>query len=951
MLSAGPLPEKVLERLGGLLRAAAVPDSAVHYLRRLLEQQPFPFQRLVRSPSAIQLLITVFSQSRFLSEELLKTPEWLEPLAHSGNLHRQTTSEEYAARLTARLARYSHQELPVAEFAAFRREQVLRILLRDLHGYAPLPEVTEELSHLADAVLECAWRRVHAQLAARHGVPAHQDTGLECGLSILSVGKLGGSELNYSSDIDLLFIYGGAGETTGPTVISNCEFFKKACLQLTQALSELTPHGSAYRVDLRLRPDGAQGELCLSLAGAKSYYQSRARDWELQMLIKARVAAGDQVPGRELLAFVEPLIYSSTTDFSKVEAVSVARTRIHEKLGEKRGRKGSSRSQIDVKLAPGGIRDIEFLVQCLQRLHGGREGWVRHGGTILALGRLRDKNLVSEIEFGRLAPAYIFLRNLEHRLQIQDDWQTHTLPDDPGELESLARRMPPAVLGAGVSAENLMAELQRHLANVYEVYDRVVHTQLPSAARVELEPAAAPPVTWEPAAPEGISANLSRQLAQKAPEFAATLARSQLRYGARAFEHFLERILQNFECLTRLNHDTVLAGYAVDIFEHSPFFAEQLNRRPELMDQLLEVRHEPQGKHDYLAAVSTLAGPADLRRFFNRQMLRIQADSICLRRPIWETLQWTSDLADCTIAAAYDMAVEQVVASHRPVSPGYRAGRQMMVVALGRLGLREFDLGSDADLVFVIPDRDTAEHVFWTRAAERLIDILTAYTGDGTLFAADTRLRPNGREGSLVQTESAFREYFERGAETWEGITYLKARLVVGDEKTGERFLHNLQTLDWERYGQTERSRPQLREMRMRLQQEQGRENPLKAGFGGYYDIDFALMYLRLKSAGIYFKVLNTPERIDVIHKMGHLDRADARFLLDAATLYRAVDHALRLASGQAEGKLPSSQLQLQMIEELTCRWTPDHLHDQPLGDELAQIRAHTRELFLKLFA
>ena len=163
------MPDKIQERLGALLRAAADPDAATHYLRRLLEQQPFPFQRLVRAPAAVQLLITVFSQSRFLSEELLKTPEWLEPLAHSGNLHRQTTSEEFAARLTARLARFSQLEMPVAEFAAFRREQILRILLRDLHAYAPLSEVAGELSHLADAVLECAWRRVYAALAVRHG--------------------------------------------------------------------------------------------------------------------------------------------------------------------------------------------------------------------------------------------------------------------------------------------------------------------------------------------------------------------------------------------------------------------------------------------------------------------------------------------------------------------------------------------------------------------------------------------------------------------------------------------------------------------------------------------------------------------------------------------------------------------------------------------------------------
>ena len=916
----------------------------MHYLRRLFEDQPFPFQRLVRAPAAIQFLLTVFCQSRFLSEELLKTPEWLEPLAQSGNLHRQTTIDEYVARLTARLARFAHHETPAAEFAAFRREQILRILLRDLHGYASLAEITEEISHVADAVVECAWRRVSAALALRHGVPTLAGSGLECGLSILAVGKLGGSELNYSSDIDLLFVYGGAGETTGPAVISNLEFFKKACLELTAVLSAFTPHGSAYRVDLRLRPDGSQGEVCVSLAGAKAYYAKRARDWELQMLIKARVAAGDQEPGRELLEFVEPLIYSSTTDFSKVEAVSEARMRIHEKLNRKR----RGKEELDVKLAPGGIRDIEFLVQCLQRLHGGRDNWVRHGGTILALARLRDKNLLSEIEYGRLAPAYTFLRNLEHRLQIQEDRQVHTLSDDGAELEMLARRMPPAVLGSGLTAENLMAELERHLANVREIYERVVHAQM-TTVPARVEPKAA---VWEPSRPsEGISGNLARQLAQKAPGFAATVTRSPLRYGALAFEHFLERVLQNAEWLKRLNEDPALAGYAVDLFEHSPYFAEQLNRRPELIEQLLEMRREPRGSHNYRELPGTFAGPADLRRFFNREMLRIQSDSICLRRPIWETLKWTSDLADCAINAAYGMALEQVVRTHPPGMPEYVPEKQLMVIALGRLGMREFDLGSDADLVFILEDRDAGERIFWTRVAERLIEILTAYTGDGTLFAADTRLRPNGREGPLVQTETALREYFGRGAEAWEGITYLKARLVVGNETHGERFLSELQDLDWQRYGQTERSRAPLRQMRMRLEQEQGRDSPLKAGLGGYYDIDFALMFLRLKSAGIFFKVLNTPERIDVVHKMGHLDRADARFLLDAATLYRAVDHALRLTSGQAEGKLPAAQLQLQMIEELSGRWTPDHLHDQPLGEELEQIRARTRDYFLRLFA
>jgi glutamate-ammonia-ligase adenylyltransferase len=274
----------------------------------------------------------------------------------------------------------------------------------------------------------------------------------------------------------------------------------------------------------------------------------------------------------------------------------------------------------------------------------------------------------------------------------------------------------------------------------------------------------------------------------------------------------------------------------------------------------------------------------------------------------------------------------------------------MMVIALGRLGMREFDLGSDADLNFVIPDEDAPEAAFWTRVAERMIDILTAYTGEGVIFAVDTRLRPNGREGTLVQTVKAYKEYLAKSAEAWEGITYMKSRAIAGNTEKSTAFLHELQEVDWRRYGQSGRSRADLRAMRARLEREQGGSNVLKAGAGGYYDIDFALMYLRLKSAGIFFKVLNTPERIDIIEKMGHLDREDAAALQDAATLYRAVDHGLRVYSGHAEGRLPQSPAHLEALTNLVQRWTPEHLHDQPLPEELAQIQAYTREYFKRLF-
>jgi len=843
------------------------------------------------------------------------------------------------ARLGAELAPYGDGAPSAVVLALFRRKQILRILLRDVLGHAGLPELTEELANLADATVEIACRRIRAELAARHGQPTRQDAEgrrLDCGFSVLALGKWGGRELNYSSDIDLMFLYAANGETTGPETITNKEFFRKLSNQLTALLSTYTSEGMCYRVDLRLRPEGTLGEVCISLDGARSYYQTRARDWELQMLIKARLAAGDASPGRDLLDFVEPMIYASTLDFGAVEAVSEARERIAEKLARRRG----SASGFDVKLARGGIRDIEFLVQCLQRMHGGRVAWVRHGSTLLALSRLHDKTLLSDAEYARLAGAYQFLRYLEHRLQYADDRQTHTLPSDPEEQELLARRMPSAVLAGEPTAPALLARLNEHLEKVQEIYERVIHAQQP----IYYTPVTAGTATAEEAAPtrEPSASNLVRFLDQRAPGLAAVLARGGLKRGARAFEHFLERVLAHNGLMERLNQDAALSGHVVDLFEHSPFFADQLIRKPELLEDLRDL------SLDRLpAGVPPGAGVSELRRHFAQRMLRIQTESICLARPIFETLKATSDLADEVIGAAYSMAVKAAAGS---VAAGSNDSDRLMVIALGRLGVKEFDLASDADLVFVLPDSESAHQVLWTRVAERTIDILTAYTGEGVMFAVDTRLRPNGREGPLVQFESAYKKYFAEHAEAWEGISYMKSRAVAGDTSRATSFLEELQLIDWRRYGQSGRSRKQLLAMRQRLEKEQGAKNPLKAGRGGYYDIDFALMYLRLKSAGIFFPVLNTPARIDVIEKMGHLDRADAQFLRDAATFYRAVDHGLRVSSGHAEGTLPTAAAQRDLLSDLVQRWTQDHLHDQPLDVELAQIQRHTRNYFERLF-
>ncbi|MBI4891240.1 MAG: glutamine-synthetase adenylyltransferase, partial [Acidobacteria bacterium] len=447
------------------------------------------------------------------------------------------------------------------------------------------------------------------------------------------------------------------------------------------------------------------------------------------------------------------------------------------------------------------------------------------------------------------------------------------------------------------------------------------------------------------AALPGAASNLMRFLSQRAPTLAAAAARAQLGRSQSAFEHFMEGVLKRDDWMKALESDAKLCGYLLEIFSHSPYFAEQLMRQPEYFEELRTMRARGDSYTPHGGVVPLLDDAAEIRRFFLRQMFRLQAESICLQRPVFETLERISRLADAAIGACYRLAASQALERWEEGAPG------LMVIALGRLGMQEFDLGSDADLLFVLPDELAGELPVWMKVAERLAGILSSYTGDGMMFAVDTRLCPNGRAGRLVQTESAYREYFGRTAEAWEGIAYMKTRAVAGDLDRATSFLAEVQKIDWRRYGQNGRSRAQIRQMRLRLEKELGAQNPLKTAAGGFYDIDFALMYLRLRGAGMFFKVLNTPERIEVIEQMGHLEPNDARFLLDAATFYRAVDHGLRLISGHTEGSLPNSAPQLEMLTRLVERWVPPHLCDQPLPLELEQIRGRTREYFERLFA
>ena len=412
------------------------PDSSLNYLERFLKHAEQEGEPSLLHGHRLPIVTAVFGNSHFLAETLFRYPELLDWALDENRLYRLLSTDELRSELGWLPPDITDDEA-AKTLARFKRMHLLRIVIRDLLRFATLADVTEELSNLADAILQGAQEHIQQQLVRRFGRPLTQaDSGpIESHFVVLALGKLGGRELNYSSDIDLMYLYTAEAKTSGPVPIPGREFFAQLAQRLTRTLSQITPEGSCFRVDLRLRPEGGSGEMAIPLGSAMKYYHTRARDWELQMLIKARAVAGNRPLGATFLAMVEPLIYQTTTDFSMIEGVAKTRDRIQMNLS------GHRDNGLNVKLSRGGIRDIEFLVQCLQRLYGGREPWVRGGGTLLSLHRLRDKGYLSAQDYARLYAAYSYLRTLEHHLQIEHNRQVHSIPSQPEPRQILTRKM------------------------------------------------------------------------------------------------------------------------------------------------------------------------------------------------------------------------------------------------------------------------------------------------------------------------------------------------------------------------------------------------------------------------------------------------------------------------------------------------------------------------------
>jgi [glutamine synthetase] adenylyltransferase / [glutamine synthetase]-adenylyl-L-tyrosine phosphorylase len=989
------LPPQLWAALPGLLAQLPDPDGALNYLERYFQTRSGAggeasaadvMRFLGQRPAALHHLLVIFSYSRFLSETLIQQPEmilWLDRVsldrgfvrmdrtgvsgsgvAGSGSLDRIKSPEDLHAEF-ARFAATSFELSPSVILARFKRREYIRITLRDVLGLATLGETTLELSHLADVLLENALRLAEQKLEAAYGTPETVDeSGVRqrTRLTIISLGKLGGFELNYSSDVDLMFMYGGEGNTSGGLegATTNADYFARLAQGILKTIMEMTPEGAVFRVDLRLRPQGSEGALATPVASALDYYRTNAREWELQMLIKARGSAGDISIAKRFLAEMQPLIYRPEFNLAAVEAVLDAREEISKGL-RKRAITKPHAAEWNVKLSLGGIRDIEFLTQCLQRLYGGAEAWLHSGTTLVALQRLHDKGYVSGREFFRLAESYQFLRKVEHRLQLRNGLQRHTLPHAAEALDRLARR---CGVEAGPDAkrtpgEELVHRIAKCFADVREIYDRVLATRKPAAVE--------PTEHFEADAGAG---QLLRRLQSTHPAIAevyAKFAEGKNLPVRRGLTRYLSSAMLSPDLVAELTEHPEWLASAAEICGASDYAVEWLARHPGDIHILTETeRARPSSivDRDSLLREGSETAMSYVRVRYRQRVFAALVDAIRGPRQPFETFGELSSLAEKAICETLEIAAHDVLPAAEAAQfagqwPGGGETLPIAVLALGRLGTSEMDFASDVDLVFIADSAlDSSEREPWRKIMERFSNLAASLTRDGILFPVDTRLRPRGTEGEIVQSSAYVLDYFRTEAAAWEAATYLKARAVAGNLRLGRNVIASIQSICRERFADEPFAATELARTRERLDTEgttweQGR--PPRAEFkkvaGGFYDIEYILAFHFL-TRGLARGV--TPgghvlRQIAALESAGEaasgLTTSAAGTLRAGALLFRAADHAIRIVTGHAAKGDPEPSL-VERISPLLQRWGGNLRGG--VGEDLAAMRKQMRKLYVE---
>jgi len=795
-----------------------------------------------------------------------------------------------------------------------RERVMLRVIARDLSGQAGLEEVIATMTALAEVTITFAADYLECQLAAQYGTPLNNDSGTPQKLHVIGMGKLGGRELNVSSDIDLVLVYPEDGKTGGAHPLSNHEFFTRLARRLIAALNEITADGYVFRVDMRLRPWGAAGPLACSFEMLENYFIAHGREWERYAWIKARLLRGDRA--RELSALVQPFVFRRHLDYSAFESLRA----LHREVRAEVERRDIADN---IKLGPGGIREIEFIAQMFQLVRGGRDAALREPATLKVLPLLAARGLLPPAAAEELAAAYVFLRNLEHRLQYLDDRQTQELPDNDADQALIAAAMNCA------DYRELRARLDQHRADVTRHFNIVF-----ANAHAERHPLAD---LWFAAADDARHAATLRALGYREPQQIlrrlATLRASQrVQQMPEAVHAHLQQIVPLIiEAAAREPHPEATFGRLLDLIESigrreaylallvqypriigrcarlagaSPWAAAYLARQPILLDELLDERAstaipEPQQLRAQLhELLEPYAGDTDrqmdaLRHFKHSHIMRLIARDLDGGLPLETLSDRLSDLADAILAETLRVAWAGLRARHREVP-------QFAVIAYGKLGGKELDYASDLDLIFLYDDvaPDAAES--YARLAQRLSHWLTSLTPAGVLYAVDLRLRPEGASGLLVSALDGFDDYQKNHAWTWEHQALTRARFVCGDAAVGARF-EQIRREVLCRTRELAALCAEVVAMRQRMLEAHRDANglfDLKHGRGGLIDVEFIVQYLVLGHAHRHPELaanIGNLALLKLAARLGLIRKASAHAAHDAYRRFRQLQHASRL--------------------------------------------------------
>jgi [glutamine synthetase] adenylyltransferase / [glutamine synthetase]-adenylyl-L-tyrosine phosphorylase len=969
----------VVEQLAERLPGCADPDMALNNLERFVaaaRNRLGVATLFQRDPASLRTLIQIFSTSQYLSDLLIGDRESLDLL-------RLTEGQPMARRalvdeLVAEVGALKHDQAVLAALRRFKCRETLRIAYGDISREHGLRMLTRQISYVADAILEAALRAAGRKIGQQHGTPRRAD-GRPANIVILAMGKLGGIELNYSSDIDLIFLYDEDGRTDGRRPITNAEFFSHLARECVRLLTLQTALGTAYRVDLRLRPDGERGPMVASMAAALRYYDLRGRTWERQAYIKARPAAGDLRLGHDFLERMRPWIYRRYLSRADISGIKTLKRRI-----ERRSHRQGVDAR-DVKTGHGGIRDIEFVIQFLQLLNGANVPELQTSNTLEAIVQLETTGCLSNLERTLLEENYSFLRKIEHRLQIMFDLQTHLLPDKPDEVRKLALRLGYAERPGRTALAAFEADYRDKTAVNRRILDHLLHDAFTDNAETEAEvDLVLDPDPPEPRIAEVLGKYRFRDVKQ-AHRNLMSLGEENIRFlSTRRCRHFLAAIAPKLLSAiaktpdpdsTLVNLDQVSASLGgkgvlwelfsfnppslrlyVDLCAYSPFLCGLLTSNPGMSDELMDSlvldklpTRETLGRQ--LAELCRGAEDLDpiLNSFKIDQQLCVGVRDMLGKEDIQATTAALSAIAEtCLVEIAQYQQRRLVarfgqptVAENSPTHP-HRAGEpcEMVILAMGKLGGREMNYHSDLDLVFlyeaegntVAPEpgrriETTTNQHFFSELAQAIIKMTSRVSDYGRLYAVDARLRPTGKSGALTTSLGEFVRYFTEGdGQLWERQALCKARVVFGCERVAGAAVRAVSAAAFE-HPWKPGDADAIRQMRRR-QEKGAAAGDVKRSPGGIVDIEFLVQMLQLKHgrASVGLRIANTLSALSALAEAGCLAPDDAGFFAESYRFLRTLETRLGLISATAQNRLPDDPTELTRLAHLFHHDDPDVL-------------------------